>query len=242
MSRTLIGRYITLQALILTPIAPHWADYIWQEVLHNKDTIQNALWPSVPAADPSLTAAREYVRSTSSAITSAEAAQLKRKARGKETTFDPKKPKKLSIFYAASYPAWQSTYIEIVRESFDALSLHIDEKQLNTRVQAQGKQEMKRAMPFVQGLKKRLMAGEKSEVVFERKLPFVESEVLQKMVHGLTRTTGCKIVEVVRIEGNENEKVGIVVVGEQEGEKRGEMPSVAGQATPGNPSFHFENI
>ncbi|KAL2056891.1 hypothetical protein ABVK25_002630 [Lepraria finkii] len=242
MSRTLIERYITLQALILTPIAPHWADYIWQEVLHNKDTIQNALWPSVPAADPSLTAAREYVRSTSSAITSAEAAQLKRKARGKETTFDPKKPKKLSIFYAAHYPAWQSTYIEIVRESFDAISLHIDEKQLNTRVQAQGKQEMKRAMPFVQGLKKRLMAGEKSDVVFERKLPFVESEVLQKMVQGLTRTTGCKVVEVVRIEGNENEKVGIVVVGEQEGEKRGEMPSVAGQATPGNPSFHFENV
>ncbi len=33
MHRHLVLRYIELQALLLTPIAPHWAEYIWLEVL-----------------------------------------------------------------------------------------------------------------------------------------------------------------------------------------------------------------
>lgn len=34
MNRDLILQYIELQVLLLTPIASHWADYIWQEVLN----------------------------------------------------------------------------------------------------------------------------------------------------------------------------------------------------------------
>jgi leucyl-tRNA synthetase len=33
MHRDLVLQYIELQALLLTPIAPHWAEYIWLEVL-----------------------------------------------------------------------------------------------------------------------------------------------------------------------------------------------------------------
>ncbi len=242
MHSSLVREYIKLQALLIAPIAPHWADYIWSEVLHNTTppTIQNALWPDVDPPKPSLTATREYVRATSSAITSAEAAQQKRKAKGKAITFDPKLPKKLTIFYAASFPAWQDGYVEIVRDAFDGVRL--DEKMLNEGVQAKGKAEMKRAMPFVQQLKRRLMSKESPEEVFDRKLLFEEGEVLAKMVGGLRRTTGCRDVEVVKVEGEEGKKVGVVMVGEGEGGGREELPSVAGQASPGSPSFHFENI
>lgn len=242
MHRSLILRYIELQALIISPIAPHWADYIYQEVLHKPSTIQNALWPNVPAPNPGLTATRQYVRATSSAITSAEAAQQKKKDKGKATSFDPKKAKKLTIFFAAEYPAWQTDYISIVRDSFDALNIRFDEKALNTRVQAKGKQEMKKGMPFVQNLKKRLMNGEKGDVVFERELAFVEAAVLEKMVGGLIRTTGCRVVEVIKVKGEGDEREGTVIVGENEGEKRKELPNVAAQAVPGSPSFDFENI
>lgn len=108
MHEDLAKRYIELQALLITPVAPHWADYIWQEVLGNKDTVQNALWPEVSEANPSLTAAREYVRTTSSNITSAEGAQVKRLAKGKAMLFDPKKDKKITIFVAQDWPAWQT--------------------------------------------------------------------------------------------------------------------------------------
>lgn len=34
MHRDVVLRYIELQALMLSPIAPHWAEYIWREILN----------------------------------------------------------------------------------------------------------------------------------------------------------------------------------------------------------------
>lgn len=239
----LVRKYVELQALLLTPVAPHWADFIYQELLQKPSTIQNALWPEVPTADVSLTAAREFVRATSSAITSAEAAQQKRKDKGKATHFDPKKPKKLTIFFAAAYPAWQDAYLELVRQTFDATAITIDEKTLGAGVKARGAgKEMKRAMPFVQGLRKRLLAGESPQAVFERKLPFDERAVLEHMVAGLKKTTGCKAVDVIVVEGEEETaKTGTVVVGAVPGQKQETLPQPAGSAVPGSPTFYFEN-
>lgn len=39
MRKDLVLRYIELQALLLTPIAPHWCDYMWQEVLKKVRTL-----------------------------------------------------------------------------------------------------------------------------------------------------------------------------------------------------------
>ena len=33
MHKDVVAKYIELQALLLTPLAPHWCDYIWQELL-----------------------------------------------------------------------------------------------------------------------------------------------------------------------------------------------------------------
>lgn len=238
MHRDLVLQYIELQALLLTPIASHWADYIWQEVLHKPSSVQLAFWPSVPTPQASLTAAREYVRSTTSNITSAEGTQLKKKEKGKAIAFDPKLPKRLSIFAATSYPAWQEKYIDLVRDSFDSITLSIDDKALGPKIAKMG--EMKKAMPFVQGLKKRLLGGEKGEVVFERKLAFDELEVLGQMRAGLRKTTGCQEVEVVAVEdGGRRGKL----VGGGDGEAlRDSLPVAAQVAVPGAPSFHFENV
>lgn len=174
------------------------------------------------------------MRTTSSNITSAEAAQQKKKDKGKTIAFDPKRPKKLTIFAAAKYPAWQEKYIDLVRDAFDRAT--INDKELIPKVTKMG--EGKKAMPFVQALKKRLVNGESPESVFERKLMFDELDTLRKMAAGLRRTTGCKTVDVVAVE--EGGKVGRVVLGE--GERREGLPSVAEAAVPGNPSFHFENV
>jgi leucyl-tRNA synthetase len=176
--KDLILKYTRLQALILTPIAPHWAEHVWLEILGEKKSIQFAAWPDVPAADPALTAAREYVRTTSSNINSAEAAQLKKMAKGRQSDFDPKKPKKLTVFVTESFPAWQAKYIELLKEVWDAKANKqiVDDKELNGRIGKMG--EMKKAMPFVQALKKRLRDGEPADAVLERKLAFDEKKTL----------------------------------------------------------------
>jgi leucyl-tRNA synthetase len=240
MHADLVRRYVELQALMVTVVAPHWAEHIWLEVLKKDDTVQNALFPQVPAQGPGLTAARDYVRSTSSAITSAEGAQLKRMAKGKQTSYDPKQAKKLSIFCAREYPKWQDSIIEIVRQHFSDMKLDVAAVSKSIP-----KAETKRAMPFVQSLKKSLeVEGAEPDKVFERKLLFDEVGVLGEMVPGLKQTIQkCAIVEVVAVE--EGGKKGKVVAGSEEGvvgmEKEGLVPA-AENAVPGNPTFFFENV
>ena len=201
---------------------------MWLEVLGKKETIQNARWPQVPQSDPTLTAAREYIRRTSSNITSAQAQAAKKMAKGKGAAFDPSKPKRLTIFAATSFPAWQEKYVDLVRGMFEKANLE-DDKALNGQVAKMGKgPEMKKAMPFVQDLKKRLLAGEKATEVFERKLPFDEVEILEEMKKGLIRTTGCKEVVVKSV--GEGTKLD------------GTAQQIAENAVPGQPSFLFENV
>ena len=243
MHADLARRYIELQALMLAVIAPHWSEYIWLEVLHKPSTIQNALFPSVPATDPALTAAREYVRQTSSSILSAEGAQVKRLAKGKQTSYDPKKEKKLSIYAALKYPAWQEKYIDVVRSEFDRMSVSLDMKAVSKQIE---KADTKRAMPFVQSLKKSLESGIDADTVFERKLAFDEVQVLKEMAVGLRQTLQkCVVVEVVLVEQGAKAGEVIAVVGEKAGsvgEKREELAPAAEGAVPGTPTFFFENV
>ncbi|KAF2093238.1 leucyl-tRNA synthetase [Rhizodiscina lignyota] len=240
MHHDLVKRYIELQALMLAPIAPHWAEYIWLEVLKKPSTIQNALWPEVPATVPALTAAREYVRTTASNITSAEGMQQKKLAKGKNVDYDPNKDKRLTIYVAASFPSWQNSIIATMRDAFDGLSL--DMKAVTSKVP---KPELKRAMPFIQELKKRLDSKEPAKEVFERKLAFDEVEVLTAMVPYLKATVKkCLQVQVIKVEDADGgkKKKGVVVVGEGEGSPVAELPQTAEGAVPGKPGYLFANV
>lgn len=126
----------------------------------------------------------------------------------------------------------------------------IDEKRLTQQVGKMG--EPKKAMPFVQSLRRRLMGGEQPEVVFSRKLPFDEEEALKQMMVGLKKTVGCKVVEVVRVEDEEEgggagkARSGTIVAssegGDVVGQRREALPTEAERAVPGSPSFGLENV
>src|SRR2546430_181382 len=126
-------------------------------------------------------------------------------------------------------------YIELLRSHFDTLSMSVNDKELNPKISKMG--EMKKAMPFVQGLKKRLQGGEKPETVFERKLAFDEIETLTEMVPGLRKTTGCKSIVIIAVE--EGYKTGKIIAGDGDGAVEG-LPPVAEGAVPGSPTFYFE--
>ncbi|CAG8357142.1 unnamed protein product [Penicillium salamii] len=234
MHRDIVMRYIELQALILSPIIPHWAEYIWLEVLKKPESIHHAQFPVVSEPSSELTAAQNYVRGTASNIMSSEANFAKKLSKGKAAGFDPRKPKKLTIYVAKKFPVWQEKYIDLVREAFDSLSVSFNDKELNSKVGKLG--EMKKAMPFIQTLKRRLVnGGEAPENVFERKLPFDEFSVIAEMVTGLKRTAGFKEIDVIAVD--EGGKTGEVL---GSGEKREGLS--AENAVPGQPSFQFTNV
>ena len=155
--------------------------------------------------------------------------------------FDPKLPKKLTVFTAKSYPSWQSKYIEMVRESFDRASLTLNERDLSPRIP---KAEMKKAMPFIQTLKRRLVAGESGETVFERKLAYDEVHVLTQMRPGLKKTTGCIELDIVAVDDGAKSGVLLDETGTADagGTRLETLPAAAESAVPGTPSFHFENV
>jgi len=74
--------------------------------------------PSCPD-DKSVTAAQTYIKRLSEAIHQAESLQLKKKAKGKQSAFDPRKPKRLWFYVATEFPAWQQKYIDALQESYD---------------------------------------------------------------------------------------------------------------------------
>lgn len=238
MHQDLVTKYVEYQALMITVVAPHWAEHIWKEVLKKPDTVQNALFPQVADQQPNLTAAREYVRTTQNNITSAEGAQLKKMAKGKQTSYDPKKDKKLSIFFAKKFPAWQDNIIDIVRQNFS--NMKVDVGAVNKSLP---KTEVKRAMPFVNSLKKNLESGIAADTVFERKLAFDEAAVLAEMVPGLKQTVQkCTVIEIVLVDTET--KTGEIVAGTpgvKIGEQRADLPPSAENAVPGQPTSFFEN-
>nr|CAG8557949.1 1069_t:CDS:2 [Entrophospora candida] len=109
MHRDLILRWIELQALLLSPIAPHWSEYIWSEVLQKDGFIVNASFPSPSEpVDESLIEAIEYIRKLIKNIRDLEGASQKKKKKGsKADNFDPNKPKSLKLFVATKFPEWQ---------------------------------------------------------------------------------------------------------------------------------------
>ncbi|KAF2460670.1 hypothetical protein BDY21DRAFT_280681 [Lineolata rhizophorae] len=229
-----VRRYVELQTQMIYVFAPHWAEYVWREVLRNPSSITNVSFPEVPEADKSLAAALNYIRTTTANICAAEGAQQKRLAKGKDVHYDPKQPKRLTIFVAKSWPSWQSKYIELVREMFNGVTLEV--KEVSKKME---KSEMKKAMPFIQGLKRRLESGEPRDAVFERDLGFDEVETLGEMVAGLKGVVAkLKQVDVVLVE--EGATAGTKVNGGKE-EKVEPLPRTAAGAEPGSPSFEFAN-
>ena len=223
MSHELLTKYVRLQALMITVIAPHWAEYMWREVLHEEGSVQDlGRWPQVPAVQQDLAAKREYIKATSTNITSAQGQAAKKKAKGKGTGFDPKKPKRISIYVAENFPTWQNEWVDLIKEEHSTTSSTVVQDKLKA---IKDGRERTKVQAFVQGLKNSLRTSD-ADKVFQRKLLFDEVELLNEMKAGLIKTTGCEEVVVVKVDE----------------EKKAELPPTAESAVPGKPAFVWENI
>lgn len=237
MHRDLVLRYIETQALLLTPIAPHIAEYFWRDILGNSTSVQNSSFPKVSKpVDSAIVDALEYVRSLSRSIREAEGALLKKKKGKGGDTVDPTKPSKLTIFIAESFPEWQDAYIELVRELFESQTLED-----NTTIKQKVGKDMKRAMPFISVLKQRL-TKESPDAVFNRELNFNETETVKTAIDNLKSSASTfKIQELQALVFKNGSRVGTdIFTGE-------EVPifitgKIVDSAVPGQPGIMIANI
>ncbi|CAG8538744.1 7229_t:CDS:2, partial [Racocetra fulgida] len=224
MHKDLILRWIEVQALLLSPIAPHWSEYIWSEILSKKGFIINAPFPKPShSVDESLLEAAEYVRKIIKSIRDLEIASQKKKKKGKAEDFDPNKPKTLKIFIATSFPEWQDVVVEALKQNFNEVCIKLQSFRMKY-LSEKGILKNKKTMPFVQEFKKRVEKF--GTVAFNRALLFNEHDALVMSKEYLQRSLGYVDVKVLR---------------EDEAKEEEEKRAIE-LAIPGEPGFLFKNI
>ena len=237
MHKDLALRYIEFQVLALAPIAPHFAEYIYREVLGKSGSVQNAAFPrATKPVDKKVSAALEYVRNLQRSIREAEGQALKKK-KGKNADVDPSKPVRLDILISEDFPEWQSNCVEVVRKLFEAQTLD-DNKKIREFIEPK---EMKRAMPFITLLKQRL-ASEPAEEVLAREIQFNEIETVKATVELLKAASqSLKPVEFSIISFPQGSKTGKDIFTGAEVELT-QSARVIDRALPGSPGVAFANI
>ncbi|GAA5982156.1 hypothetical protein JCM11641_000605 [Rhodosporidiobolus odoratus] len=188
-------RFIRIQALLITPIAPHVAEHIWSTILSESTSVQLAPFPKADApADQGITDAATYVRSKVKEIRDAELGFAKKKAKGKGANagFDPAKPKACKIWVAKSFPEWQETAVEVVKEAWAEETKSVDNKKVKDLLTAKGLIKDKRYMPFVAQLTKRISTLGYSTAM-SRQLLFSEVDTLNAAMNFFTRSLGMQI-------------------------------------------------
>ena len=111
----------------------------------------------------------------------------------------------------------------------------MDVKRVAQRVD---KADTKRAIPFIQALKRKLDSGEAPDSVLGRTLVFNEVVVLQELVPILQTTTPrLRAVHIALTDGRHQS-------GEtaDAGGRAGGIPQIASSAEPGNPAIEFHNM
>ena len=237
MHADLVRRWIETQALLIAPIAPHFAEHVWKSVLGHTTSVHDARFPEpTQPEDVAMTAAAQYVRGTIKTIRDAEIAVTRRKAKGPAAPakYDERKPKEVSIFVADAFPAWQDTCVSAVQKHYDSATGQVDDVKVREEVAAAGLLKDKKAMPFVMAFKKRI-AEFGPEMAFNRQLPFDETATLKAATGYLKKTLNFRDVHIA------SAKEALARADELQG-LRGFDKQVVEGAEPGTPSFAFYNV
>jgi leucyl-tRNA synthetase len=158
MHADLVRYWIQISALLISPIAPHFAEHIWRGILAHPTSIQRARWPTPlqPVDVPTIDAGT-YMRSLVKTVRDAELTLLKKigKSKGGPPPFDPKKPRAVRVYVATRFPEWQDACVQAVQAAWAPEAGRVDDAKVRTLLTERGLIKDKRTMPFVQLFKVR---------------------------------------------------------------------------------------
>ncbi|ORY74131.1 leucyl-tRNA synthetase [Protomyces lactucae-debilis] len=243
MHKDLVMQWIEWQALLIAPFAPHISEHIYSTVLQKSGSVQTARFPELTApVDPVISAGLTYLRDLVSSIHSSEGLQFKKKSKGKQVQYDPTKPKALTIFLSEQFPTWQQDYIDAIKRHYDEQNNSFDDKAIvdDAKVLMQ-KEKRKEAMPFVQAIKALVLqrsADVSAEDVFSRAQLFDEAQLLVQMESFLHASMNLAKLAIVKVKRTESGLQPELLVGDFSED----LPPMADLATPGYPSFYFQNV
>jgi len=176
MNRSLIERFIEVQALMMVPIAPHWAEQIWT-LLGREGFIVHAPFPEPGEIDELLLRQESYIT------------KIREDFGKKITSTKSRKEVNTGLIYVAdSYPEWHEATINLVQDLYSKNNGVIDTKKALGMLKSNPiiKKQMKLAVPLVKSIA--VNVETEGESALELRPPFDEKKFLTENLPFLERT------------------------------------------------------
>ena len=197
MHKDLVWRFMDVQTRLITPICPHYAEYVWSDMFKKEGFAVKAGWPMVSRPkDLTLQRANKYLQDVIISLRKLlqkQSAPKKVKQGAKGAPPPPvSKPSVALIFVAERYGGWQEECMKILQSKYHSSthSFSPDSEILATLKssaigqQSDFKQIQKQCMPFIKFKKDETLAV--GEHALDLKLPFGEMEVLKENLDFIT--------------------------------------------------------
>ena len=237
MNRDLLWRFMDVQTRLMTPICPHFAEYVWKELLRKEGFVVKAGWPEADTLDLTLKLANKYLQDSIVSMRKLLQKQVSGPKRADKSISSSaeNRPTVGLIYMAEQYDGWKAECLKILQSKFntETSSFAPDQEILEALQQSEIGQEgnfketQKLCMPFLRFKKDEAIAV--GHQALDLKLPFGEVEVLEENLELIKRQLGLEEVEV--LSAADPEAI----------QKAGQYASLLNQnpPSPGNPTAIF---
>ena len=237
MNRDLLWRFMDVQTRLMTPICPHFAEYVWKELLRKEGFVVKAGWPEADTPDLTLKLANKYLQDSIVSMRKLLQKQVSGPKRADKSISSSaeNRPTVGLIYVAEQYDGWKAECLKILQSKFntETSSFAPDQEILEALQQSEIGQEgnfketQKLCMPFLRFKKDEAIAV--GVQALDLKLPFGEVEVLEENLELIKRQLGLEEVEV--LSAADPEAI----------QKAGQYASLLNQnpPSPGNPTAIF---
>ena len=240
MNRALVQRFMDIQTRLITPICPHYGEYVWKELLKKEGFAIKAGWPVADAPDLTLKSANKYLQDSIVLMRKLLQKQILGSKKGNkkgapvQQLTDDKRLTGL-IYVNDRYDGWKEDCLKILQSKFNSENNSFAPD--SEIMEALQKSELGKATNFkqIQKLCMPFLRFKKDETLslgphaLELQLPFGEMKVLLENLDLIKRQLALEHVEILSFQDDEAVA------------KAGPLMSVLRQnpPSPGNPTAIF---
>ncbi|KAK9265450.1 hypothetical protein L1049_012394 [Liquidambar formosana] len=208
MNLHLVQRFMDVQTRLITPICPHYAEFVWRELLKKDGFVVRAGWPMADIPDLTLKSSNKYLQDSIVFMRKLLQKQIlgskKPNKKGAPVTLLTEDYQLMGLIYVnEQYDGWKEECLKILQSTFDSKThTFAPEKEILEALQRSSvgqasdfKKTQKQCMPFLRFKKDEAIAL--GVQALDLKLPFGEIEVLQENLDLIKRQLGLEQVEVL---------------------------------------------
>ncbi|KAL7258615.1 hypothetical protein ACSBR1_004686 [Camellia fascicularis] len=206
MNRDLVFRFLDVQTRLITPICPHYAEYVWNDLLKKNSLVIKAGFPEADLPDLTLQKANKYLQDTIVSMRKLLQKQVSGSKKAKVNVSSlQNKPMVGLIFVNEQYDGWKRECLNILRSKFDNATCSFAPHQEIVKAlqeseigqEANFKQIQKLCMPFLKFKKDEVI--DVGVQALDLRLPFGEKAVLEENSELVKRQLGLERLEILSI-------------------------------------------